>query len=583
MDKRTRRTLLSGAANTGSTTSASAARDHESAAAVGPARWARQDTSVARAVLDLGASDEVNERWVPQPNVIKKQGVESQANVAAFAAGLGIFFSALLPRLYCLYFLTDPENPGLGWFNDTLHHWQIAYLSNEIGFSKGFLTLWDFKGMEYFWGLLHPLVLAMLFRVSGSVDIIIPRLLSAFASSVSYALIFVLLRRYFNTHVAVGATLLAVANPVAIFGDTAGMQEPLGVVLLMTALVLWPRKSFWGGILAGLAGMVRAEYWVFGAGLLVASWLTRENGERKITLAIGWAVPSLLYMRYMLAKTGNAIYPVYWNYFGTVAGQWMPDRSPTSLESLTQWAARLVFALAVLGGIWLVRRRPRGMLFLGMGLANILLLGFMWGFSDYVLGFETRILIGRLVIVPYIYTGIFITVLLLHFLPAKLEAGRRRTAGQIFGWSVVLALAVGIQLAWKPVLNYYNERADLWTSQKLAARQVASYYDGGTIVIPSGLPGLTYTLVRFEGIPGQALQSSMYDPFFYMKTGDPFEDWESNRQEIAAWIDKLDIRLLTFDRGNRTYQEMVSREPDWFRQLAPGADGHLEIYRVTPP
>lgn len=491
-----------------------------------------------------------------------------------------VFLLAAIPRLVNLFLISDPGNPGLGWFNDTFHHWQIAYLSSEIGFSKGFLTLWDFKGVEYFWGLLHPLVLAMLFRLTGSVDIIIPRLLSTVASSVGYALLFVLLERHFNSRVATAATLLAVVNPVAVFGDSAGMQEPLGLMFLLVALVLWPNHSAWAGASLGVAGMVRAEYWVFGLGLLIASWLTREDGQRKLALVIGWAVPSALYMRYMAVKTGNPIYPVYWNYFGTVAGQWMPDRQPTAAESVTQWIARLVFVMALVGSIWLVRKRPRGMLLLGLGLANILLLGFMWGFSDYVLGFETRVLMGRLVIVPYMYLGIFIAILLFEFLPSEIHHPRLKR----LGWVLTLGLALALQLAWKPILDYYNARTDAWAAEKSLAAEVASHYDRGTIIIPSSDPGLTYALVRYEGLPAQALQSSMYDPFFYMSDGDPFVNWSSNRQLIAEWIHKLDIGLLTFYAGtNSTYQEMVAREPSWFRRPSTGVEGKLEIYEVVAP
>ena len=46
---------------------------------------------------------------------------------------------ALLPRLYALFFLTNPQNPGDHWHGDVFHHWQIAYLTKEIG-------LWDPSG-----------------------------------------------------------------------------------------------------------------------------------------------------------------------------------------------------------------------------------------------------------------------------------------------------------------------------------------------------------------------------------------------------------------------------------------------------
>ena len=60
-----------------------------------------------------------------------------------------IFLIAFIPRIIYIYFLSNPNFTG--WYTDTFHHWQIAYLSKEVGFSHGFLRLWDFKGMEFFW------------------------------------------------------------------------------------------------------------------------------------------------------------------------------------------------------------------------------------------------------------------------------------------------------------------------------------------------------------------------------------------------------------------------------------------------
>ena len=63
--------------------------------------------------------------------------------IALVAAG------ALIPRLAYLFLFTDPENAGHG-FTDAYHHWQIAYLTKEIGLSApGGPRLWDLKGLDY--------------------------------------------------------------------------------------------------------------------------------------------------------------------------------------------------------------------------------------------------------------------------------------------------------------------------------------------------------------------------------------------------------------------------------------------------
>src|SRR3989344_7637477 len=111
---------------------------------------------------------------------------------------LFVFLLALIPRLIVLFGYSDPENAGPGWYGDVYHHWQIAYLSKEVGFKEGFLRLWDFKGLEYYWGLLHPLVLIIGFALSGSTSIVVPRMISEIFGSLSITLIFLIINRHFN-------------------------------------------------------------------------------------------------------------------------------------------------------------------------------------------------------------------------------------------------------------------------------------------------------------------------------------------------------------------------------------------------
>lgn len=119
----------------------------------------------------------------------KSSGISRKDLLFAFL----VFLIAFVPRALYLFVFSNPNFPG--WYTDVFHHWQIAYLSKEVGFSHGFLRLWDFKGMEFFWGLLHPLVLVFLFYITGSISIIIPRLLSIFGGSLSIVFLYFLIRR----------------------------------------------------------------------------------------------------------------------------------------------------------------------------------------------------------------------------------------------------------------------------------------------------------------------------------------------------------------------------------------------------
>lgn len=494
------------------------------------------------------------------------------------AIGAGIFLLAALPRLINLFILTNPENPGLGWYTDVFHHWQIGYLSSEIGFSKGFLTLWDLKGMEYFWGLLHPLVLALLFKLTGSISIIIPRLVSVVSSSLSIVFLFFILKKYFNLHVALAGVLLVILNPVVIFADSSGMQEPLGLMLMFLGVLLWPQHAFWAGIALGIGGMARAEYWVFGAGLVAATWVLRDKGKWKIPITVGWLIPTLAYSKYLLEKTGNPIYPVYWNFLGNAAGEWMADRPPDTEEIIATWVARIVLVIAVAAGIWILRNRPKSYLFFFLGIGNIVLLGLMWGLSEYVLGFESRVFIGRLLTVPYIYIGVLISILLLSELQKKVSNG----FGLRMGWVLVGVVLVSVQFAWLPLLQYYGDRTFIWEEERRLGEEVASIYRGGSIAVPENRPGLTYVLAKQQGVAAESFQSQMYDPFFYSDSPDPLANWTEFRVEIAEWARKLDIRLLIFADRKETYKDMVELE-NWFRFQGTGVRGKLLFYSVRIP
>jgi hypothetical protein len=175
-----------------------------------------------------------------------------------------------------------------------------------------------------------------------------------------------------------------------------------------------------------------------------------------------------------------------------------------------------------------------------------------------------------------VYLGVFVSILLFYILP-KLPSF---TFSPRLGWVVVIALAGVLQLAWMPVTNYYDLRRPLWEPEKQLAEDIASHYQGGAIAIPENRPSLTYTLARYQGISAENLQSQMYDPFFYFEDEDPFANWTQNRQAIAHWVNKLNIRLLVYPSRKETYNEMVMREEGLFQYLGAVHRGKLVIYKV---
>src|SRR5882672_11777545 len=121
--------------------------------------------------------EEEEERRLDQPESAPERAPKPQPLHWTWTAGVAAI--AAVPRLLYLYVFTDPENPGLGAYNDVWHHWQIAYLTKEIGLSApGGPRLWDLKGLDYFWGVLHPLLMVAVFDITGSIDIVLDRLVS---------------------------------------------------------------------------------------------------------------------------------------------------------------------------------------------------------------------------------------------------------------------------------------------------------------------------------------------------------------------------------------------------------------------
>src|SRR3990172_2522164 len=233
-----------------------------------------------------------------------------------------VFIIAFSSRMVFLFFFTNPHVVGTDWYGDVYHHWQIALLSKEVGFSHGFLRLWDLKGLEYYWGLMHPLVLILGFIISGSIDILVPRMVSVIFSSLAVTLMFLVISRYFNKKAGFAAAIFASFVPVALFSDTLGMQEPLGLFFLLFGVFLWPRHAFFAGLTWMFAGMVRSEYWLFGAGLTLALILRSRQTHKKVILFLWYILPLVFYMKYMLDYTGNPIYPIYYNFMATVVGDW---------------------------------------------------------------------------------------------------------------------------------------------------------------------------------------------------------------------------------------------------------------------
>lgn len=491
---------------------------------------------------------------------------------------------AALPRLLYLFVFSNPENPGLGVYDDVWHHWQIAYLTKEIGLgSPDGPRLWDLKGLDYFWGILHPALMVLVFAVTGSVDIVLLRLVSLAFGVLGVVLIFHVCRRLWGTQVGLGGAMLAAFLPTSVMNDASGMLEPMGVALLMLGIWAWVAgRGWWSGVAFGFATMARAEAWIFSFGLVVAASLRRINVRQRPGLWFGFAATIALYMLLLQAKTGNPIYPLWWNFFANALGHWGTPITPSQVGVRPALGVLLVLGLA--GLIWAMRSRPNGYMLLTFGFGSWIFTAGMLGFTSFLSTWQWWMPISRRFEFPFEFAGILIAVGLLFALPQRF--GIRALPLSWIGLVTVLLVAQGL---WVPIANAFAPTERPWKSVIADATQLGGWYNlppyrGHEMAVPPDRPDITYGLARFAGVEGKHLVSEMYDPFAYLPAGYGVEDHQSTVSTlIQCWLSEADIRIIAIPDTDSRLALVRDRNPSWFTKLGFLREARWDVEAVTIP
>lgn len=487
--------------------------------------------------------------------------------------------AAAIPRLVYLFVFTDPQNAGHG-FTDAYHHWQIAYLTKEIGLTHG-PRLWDMRGWEYYWGLLHPALMDLLFFATGSPDIVLARLLSLVFGSLSVVLIFLLCHRYWGTTVAVVASIFAALAPASVFNDVAGMAEPIAVALVLLGIWLTPSHGFWAGVSWAFAAMARVEAWLFGAGLVVAWLLGRNRVRPRWSLVVGWVLVMILYAKFLYDHTGNPIYPLFWSFQFVAFGAF---ESGTGVQA-GQEMLQLVLAGGVLASVaalaWSLWKRPR----------SYLLLVYGFGYSAH--SFATFLKVDdwreRRFEFPMDFAAILVAVLLFKARPEW------RRSLEPLGWTIAVAGLLAVQIFWIPIQTAYSATEPGFQDQVRMGRAIAAVYNrseyrGGGLTVPGDQPTLVYTLVRDERVPGARISSEFYDPFYYLPSGYRYVDHrESAGALLRCWLANTQTRLLLvpppseFNHSVADYRAFIGDHPQWFVDTAAQLDSGWSLVAVQMP
>lgn len=485
---------------------------------------------------------------------------------------------AALARLVYLFGFAPLQNAGEG-HTDAYHHWQIGYLTQQIGLGHG-PRLWDLKGQEYFWGTLHPLLLSVLFTFTGH-DIIVPRLLSAAFGTLIVALVFLLAHRYFGLGAAIGAAAFAALSPLAIFSDTAGLTDPLGAALCLLGVWLAPRRQFLAGLVLALAATARAEAWVFGGLIVLLLYWARPALSGRGRVLRGWLTGMAAYLLFLWGQTGNPIYPFYWNYLVSASGHGLP----TTITAAQQAIRPLFVAGAlVLGAAFaaVLARRPAVTPLLGYALASGGAVCALFAFTSFITQWDGWVWRDRVIAYPL---ELVVTVGL-----GGLFAGLARLGGRarhVLPLAAGLGLALATQSLWPNLQSTYHATDSLYALAVQAGTQIGAASragGGGVVMVPDDRPTVTYTMVTDGAVPATEIQSQHYDPLFYLPAGSaPRSDPARMAVVWRCWIHDSHTRLLVIDTTHPDYAALVRDHADWFSEVGEVPQYNWVLYRVHAP
>jgi hypothetical protein len=525
--------------------------------------------------------EEGEHEWLVKPTVDAPDGNSAKARKAIVHKAATVFAIAILTRLVFLYFVTNTDVLIPTWSNDTWHRWQIAYLSKEIGLEQHPARLWDLKGLEYFWGIVHPAIAGVLFEITGSVDVMILRWITMVAGALNIVFLYLIGQRFWGESIGLAAAAVATLNPIVIFNDPSGMVEPLSFLFLLAGIYLFPRRSLLAGLLWGLAALTRAEAWLMSAGLLFAVALAREKSSSKIALAVGWAVPVALYMKHLLDVTGNAIYPIYWNFLANALGEWVYRETLTDYQLAARPVLVAVFVISLCASAWVLFRRPRGYLFHLLGLGTTAFITGFIGLTAYLTGYEPWFWLTRFFVFSYLYLGFLGVLAVRSWIPGKAASNAK---GPIAAAGTVL-LVLGVQVLWPAVLydvtHGYTNQPNAATLER-QGRFIDEEHNGGRVLIPEDNPQLTYAAVRFGGLAANEILGQMYSPFYYYEGGDPLEHWDEVGPRMWEWFATENITVLVTNSGDARFQRMIQEKPERFTLKGTLPDSPMEIYVVWP-
>jgi hypothetical protein len=426
----------------------------------------------------------------------------------------------------------------------------------------------------------------LLFFATGSVDIVLARLLSLAAGTLVVVLIFLLCHRYWGLQVALAASAFAALSPASVFNDDAGMVEPIAICLLLLGIWLSPKRGFWAGVAWGCAAMARVEAWLFAAGLVTAWVIGRRSATQRLPLIAGWALVMGFYLKFLFDHTGNPIYPLYQNFQVVALGSTEVNMAPTPEQQLLRFPLALIVLVSAVGLAWALWKRPPPFLLLTYGFGYWVFQAGTLGFTHYLN--HTSEWMERRFEFPLDFAAILVAVLLFKYLP-------RARVNQSIAWAASAAALVGMQLFWAPIQQAYAATEPSYQHEQMVGRLIGQVYShaeyrGGAIAVPADQPTLVYTMVRDGGVPGAQIVGEFYDPFYYLPSGYRYVDHkEIVGPLLQCWLSNANIRLLlipppsAFNASVPGYLAFIADNPQWFQGTGTQLDAGFSLIAAHVP
>lgn len=356
--------------------------------------------------------------------------------------------------------------------------------------------------MEYYWGILPPLVEAFTLWVANTSSMLPYRLLNAALGSLSTYVIYKIVLKHFRSKASAAiSSAIAAAWPSLLIFSTFGLTETLGIFLLLLALFYYDRREYICGLLLGLASMCRIEYWFLALGLIACYLLFEKSVMRFIPALVGWLTPMLPYLWHLRTQTGNPFYPVYWNFFGTVLGQWEPQYTLT-LDTILYRALWLILAGASLVIILLsTKTRPNGYIVYALFLGYLIFQGATAALSLRGILVNVRYILDRFMMLDYIFLSILLSLLFVR--TDRIKIPRLRISVKLAHGTMLLSLCILAYASFIPLytgqgeIQYFHDVSD-WLTQ---------HYERGAILC--NIPMMNYWLIQ-DGIDARNIVGTLY-------------------------------------------------------------------------